>query len=75
MKKESKYTIQSIDLFPELVQKDYLRRVLKGRRKYYHISINGRTIYIPRNKIRDYLKNKYPDVKSTDKTLQFQPIE
>jgi hypothetical protein len=51
--------IEMIDRFPESVQRDYLKKILKGRREGYPVSINGRIVVLKRSIILGYLKNKF----------------
>ena len=47
-----------VELFPEAVQKKLLADILKGRRRYYSVHLNGRAYWYQRNVLRDYLKQK-----------------
>jgi len=62
--KPLEYGFAMMDKFPVAVQRDYLVRVLRGRRRFYKLSINCETVVFRRSDIRDYLRTKYPDVKA-----------
>ena len=57
--KTVEFGFRMMDQFPEEVQRDYLKKVLKGRRKTYFISINGWQVGFKRSTIRDYLQKKF----------------
>ena len=59
-------SIHILGLYSEKTQRDFLRMVLRGRRKWYYFGICKREeIAFLRNDIRDYLKKKFPDVRMT----------
>ena len=53
-----------LEIFPVEAQKQMLLSVLRIRRQWYQISINGAILRFERRLIRDYLKKKYPEVKN-----------
>jgi len=52
-----------VDSFPDEVNRATLAKILRGRRKAYHYTMNMKGVWFKRSAIRDYLKKKYPDVR------------
>jgi len=55
---------EMVDKFPEETQHGILRYVLKTRKSFVYISMNGASVAWKRSVLRDYLRKKYPDVKN-----------
>jgi ribosomal protein S3 len=61
---------EMIDAFPEEIQHNLMRHVLKTRRPYVVIGLNGARVKWKRSALRDYLRKKYPTTINQRKRIQ-----
>lgn len=53
----------ALNSIPERQQKLMLAKVLKTRKRFLGVSLNGRVQYLPRGVVRDFLKAMHPDTR------------